>query len=243
MNKIMVLGSNGFIGKEICRVLEQNAQNSVIKITRENYAQLLGSECDIFVNANGNSRKYWANQNPILDFEASTFSVYRSIFDFKYDAYVYISSIDAKFYDSAYGFNKHLSEEIIKQYCPQAAILHCSSVIGKNMKKGVIFDIHSGDPVFLTPDSSLSFITNTAVAEIVQRIIDHKFYNLTLQVSASTLLTVEEVGKVLGQEVKYGELLEKQVYSSTDLITSSLRNIYPELKDSREYISEVFDAN
>jgi hypothetical protein len=71
----------------------------------------MGESFDIFINANGNSKKYWANQNPLLDFDVSVTSVYKTLFDFKFKKYIYLSSLDI-FKNSVYGKNKLIAEEI-----------------------------------------------------------------------------------------------------------------------------------
>ena len=52
------------------------------EINRENYNRYLGSRADILINANGNSKKYLAQEDPILEFEKSVLSVKKSLEDF-----------------------------------------------------------------------------------------------------------------------------------------------------------------
>ena len=85
---IAVLGGRGMLGSDLVKFLGEFYK--VIAIDKENYSQYLGKSFDVLINANGNSRKFWADQNLFLDFEASTISVYKSLFDFKFKKYIYI---------------------------------------------------------------------------------------------------------------------------------------------------------
>ena len=128
--RLAVLGARGLLGLKLVRHFA--SENEVAAIDKENYDTFRGQKFDILINANGNSRRYWANQNPELDFEASTVSVEKSFADFSTAKYVYICSSDVypdhstpattletqeilKDQLSSYGLHKYLAEEIVRQ--------------------------------------------------------------------------------------------------------------------------------
>ena len=97
---------------------------------RQTYNSYLGQEFDLIINANGNAKKYLANQNPHADFEASLRSVALSLNDFQCQKYIYISTVDVyedttselTTLESAqinlmnlytYGFHKRLAELVV----------------------------------------------------------------------------------------------------------------------------------
>ena len=53
---IFLLGGNGFVGSGFVRAMETRGLAFRV-ITRANYAEFAGQECDLFINANGNSSK------------------------------------------------------------------------------------------------------------------------------------------------------------------------------------------
>jgi hypothetical protein len=77
---IFILGGNGFIGSGLVRYCEANNLSHQV-ITRENYKNFIGQHCEVFINANGNSKMYLARQNPLEDFDASVRSVRASLTD------------------------------------------------------------------------------------------------------------------------------------------------------------------
>ena len=135
MINIGIIGANGFLGSELVNILSTNY--NICKITKESKYNFANRYFNIIINANGNSSKQWAIKYPYKDFLASVDSVYRTLDLFKYDAYIYISSYDV-YKHNVYGIHKKMAEEIIKHNTKKHLILRCSSIIGKNMKKGVI---------------------------------------------------------------------------------------------------------
>ena len=65
---IGILGGTGMLGSDLVTILKKYFK--VVPITKLNYSKCVGKSFDILINANGNSRRYWANQNPVEDFSA-----------------------------------------------------------------------------------------------------------------------------------------------------------------------------
>src|SRR3989344_2560445 len=181
--KIGILGGNGLVGSDLTKYF--SSQHQVTPIARESYSRNKKEKFDIFVNANGNSKRFWALKNIFPDFEASTISVYKSIFDFQFKKYIYISSVDVYPNPSSpnttketskiniskqnsYGFHKYLSEQIVKKHLSDWIILRPSSILGINLKKGPLLDALNNNLLYITPDSKLQYISTCALFEILQ---------------------------------------------------------------------------
>ena len=130
--KIYVLGSSGFVGSAIEKHM-LNKGFHVIGINRKNYGKYKNTVCDIFINSNGSSKKKLAEEDPQLDFELNVHTTLKTIFDFKFNKYILISTVDvynnleeAKYNDetttinpltlSNYGFDKWVTEQLVKKY-------------------------------------------------------------------------------------------------------------------------------
>jgi len=193
-------------------VVEQlRLQHDVIGICRENYRELKSLSVDCLVNCGGNSRKYWANQNRVEDFKQSVLSVYESLLDFKYKRYVYISSLDA-FGKNIYGYHKRLAETLIENECSSYAILRCSAVIGKGMKKGVVKDIQDNVPLFVSPSSRFKIITSNAVSEVVSKVLALDSISGYVNVGSVDTVTPENIAFLMNKRVKYCDVVETQVF-------------------------------
>src|SRR6478752_801470 len=82
-SEIFILGGRGMLGSAFADYCDKSGRPYTV-IARGDYASLRGRSCDIFVNANGNSRKPLASAQPLEDFEASVRSVRASLVDFRY---------------------------------------------------------------------------------------------------------------------------------------------------------------
>ena len=193
-----LIGGNGFVGQAYVRLLAAREIEYVV-VTRSNYASLVGRSCDVLINANGNSKKFMADKDPVWDFDASVMSVVRSLNDFKSAKYVFLSSGDVYPNQdspevtredvpldtrrmSRYGLHKYMAETVVRSTHAHPLVIRMGGFVGPGMKKNAIFDMLSDQPIWLDPDSELQFISTDAAAAIVMSMIekgvDHQTINL-----------------------------------------------------------------
>ncbi len=229
---IGILGSNGFLGSELLSQLSQH--HEIQAINRQNYNNMINKFFDVFINANGNSKRWWANENPLQDFEKSVLSVYNSIFDFKFKKYIYISSYDV-YKKNTYGFHKKLAEQIVCHHSKYFIILRCSAIIGKHMKKGVLKDIMNGKPLYVSAESTMQLITNTEVANFILFCIEQNYSNKIFNLGSINAILVEDMANMLkiGITTKPGAV--EQHYCED--VTETLEVF--KLKTAEEYIKEI----
>jgi nucleoside-diphosphate-sugar epimerase len=208
--KIGVIGANGFIGSSLVDNIK--SQYLTESITKENYKSYKNIVFDIIINANGNSIKYWANKNPLKDFKKSVESVYKSLYDFKYKKYIYISSIDAENIKTTYGFHKYLAEEIIKTYCSNFSIIRLPYVIGKNATKGVVYDIINGNKIYLTKDSTLMLMDVKEFTTKLKELIEQNKLQKLEKFYPSNNISINEMGKILNLSINYDVNLRDEYY-------------------------------
>lgn len=241
------------IGSDLVRHLK--TKFLITPITKKNYHLHSGRYFDIVINANGNSKRFWANQNPSEDFVKSTLSVYKSIFDFPCSFYIYISSSDV--YENhtdprftkeeqeinpenlqPYGFNKYLNELIIEKYAKKFLILRSSMVLGKKLKKGPIYDIINNVPLFIKLKTRLQLITTRAVAEIIEIVLDKGLTNETINIGGVGTFTFTKIRRYFDRDLHILPKAEVQIY---EMNVNKIKNLYPFLKTSEEYLQEFLN--
>ncbi len=237
------------LGSDLVKYLSQSF--SVTAISKENYSQFVNHSFDILVNANGNSKRFWAIKNPLEDFTISTVSVYKSLFDFKFSTYVYISSSDVyvdhlssasaledQIQDSSklsvYGLHKYLSEQIVKNHCKSYLILRSSMVLGQNLKKGPIFDIIEKNPLFISKASCLQMISSQEVANVIAFLTNKKIKNEIFNVGGRGIVDFKKIQTYFSTPVSFQDKNETQIY---EMNVSKLNKLFP-LKSSEEYLQE-----
>ncbi len=240
--KIGILGGEGFIGSEIVRYFSNLKHYEIYSITKKNYYDHVNIAFDILVNANGNTSKHYANREPYIDFGLSTYTTFKSIYDFEFDKYILISTVDvysrkqnSRETDlitpvllSSYGFNKYMSENIVKRYTDNHIILRCCSVIGNGMSKGVVNDIICKREIYINPKSKLQFINVYEIPKIIEYIGSG-----TYNICGEGNVRIEDI---IGDT----PIVKKPQLQMYDVNTSLLKSIYP-IKTSREYVDEVLD--
>ena len=197
------------LGSAFARLCEKSRRSFKV-IARDDYESMRGRSCDIFVNANGNSRKPLASARPLEDFDASVRSVRASLVDFRYRRYVHLSSCDVypncdssettrecqvlnPAQQSPYGFHKYLAEQCVQHGAPEWLILRFGGFIGPGLKKNAIYDILRGGPLYLHPASELQYLHTESAAEIVFHLLESGVRNEVFNVCGKGVVSLSEV--------------------------------------------------
>ena len=189
-------------------------------VDRTNYGQLIGSECDVFINANGNSKKFLAKDDPKAEFQASVASVRNSLVDFKFKKYVFLSTSDVYpdcslpeltreetplnvAEQSPYGFHKYLAELCVQHGAKDWLIIRQGGFVGQGMKKNAVFDVLHGDKLWVHPDSRFQFINTEDSARLVMELVQQNITNQVFNLTATGTISVEEIMQLAGRSVPH----------------------------------------
>ena len=250
MKKLAIIGSDGMLGSDLVEHLRRSY--SITPISKDNYSQYIHKKFDVVLNANGNSKRFWANKNPQDDFFVSTVSVFKSIFDFPCDIYIYISSPDvyenhtAPKYTkenqkidpknlSMYGFHKYLAEIIVKKHKDKFIILRSSMILGKNLKKGPFYDIAHDKPIFIALESCLQLITTLGIAQVIKALLEQSVVKETINVGGKGSFSFKNLSKYIDRKTQVSPNAETQAY---EMNIEKLNNFYKKLKTTQEYLQE-----
>lgn len=207
--RCVVLGGHGFVGSACVRGARARGYE-VQSIGRAEYPEAIGTDCDLLINANGNSRKYLATKEPLTDFRASVESVLRSCLDFKAQRYVFLSSIDVypvvddpscnredALIDPArlsrYGLHKWLAEQIVRQYQPDALMVRMGGFVGPGLWKNPIYDLLTGQTLRVDPESAYQYMTTNQLAEIIWSLLEHPRKPKLVNICGDGVLTLREI--------------------------------------------------
>ena len=94
MESVALIGANGFVGKSIKKYILNDKSKILTCVTRKNYeAAKYEKEYDILINASMPSKRFWAKQNPKLDFCETVEKTFNIVNDWKSSKIIQISSI------------------------------------------------------------------------------------------------------------------------------------------------------
>jgi nucleoside-diphosphate-sugar epimerase len=214
---IYILGGDGFVGSAFARYCQtHNLEFKVVE--RDSYDQFVGSSCDVLINANGNSKKFLAREDPMEEFSQSVRSVRASLVDIKAGLYVHLSTCDVYpdcsspdttretlipdvATQSAYGFHKYLAEQCVRHAASRWLIARLGGMVGPGMKKNPVFDILHGQPLWLDPASRLQFMHTDAVGRTIFDLIDRSVAGEVINICGAGLVSLSEIGQLAGNKI------------------------------------------
>ena len=228
---ILIFGGKGFIGKNLLNDLR--GKYRCWCATKKNKNIYKSRNFDFLINANGNSNKRLAQSDPILDFNKSVLSTLESVASFKYKHYIFISScevypnlsqkkdtkenVKADSILSKYGFHKFLSEQIVRQYCPEYTILRLSTPIGPGLKKGPIFDLISGGKVWVSLKSRFHVLHTRYISDFIHSLIKTSISCQTFNLVSRNSISIERIIQMLNlskPDEKENKIISHSINSS-----------------------------
>jgi len=185
-----------------------------------NYKDYVGKSCDLLINADGNSVKHLAIEDPLEEFDRSVRSVRASLADIDAQIYVYLSSCDVytdcsspeltkedarliASEQSSYGFHKSLAEECVRHAANRWLIIRPGGFVGPGLRKNAIFDLLQGGPLWLNPGSALQYLHTDDAARIVFRLVDQGSEGEVFNVCGDGVIELNEVIEYIGQPVEF----------------------------------------
>lgn len=253
--KVFILGAKGFVGSAFVRYC-QAKKIEFAAIDKNNYHRYISKSCDILINANGNSKKFLAEQNPALDFKLSFLSVEKSLQDFKTKKYIYISSIDV--YNnvsnpkenkeetricvsrqSFYGFHKYLAEQIVKKYTREWLIVRCGGFVGQGLKKNSVFDILNYSPLRVHISSQYQYLPVDELPKIVFFLIKKRVFKEIFNVCGKGLMSLNEAAVLIpNYKLRYAaNNNQKEVYNININKLNSLYRVPSTAQSVKEFIN------
>jgi nucleoside-diphosphate-sugar epimerase len=183
MKRCLIIGAKGFIGSAVTAEAAACGY-AVTGVDLDNYQEARGAETDLLINAAGNSRKFIDDQDPAKGYELSVTSVMNVLHDFRFSFYAQLSS-GAVYPDEGrplhnaeetllhpsqmtrYGFHKWLAEQLVRRYAPRHLIVRMGGFVGPGLKKNALFDLLTGGPLFVHPDSEFQYMDTRDLARAV----------------------------------------------------------------------------
>jgi len=258
--KVLVLGGTGFLGKRVSEQFAKEGYDVIVcgehKFVENDFPQTV----DILVNCNGNSKKHKSVKFPDLDFSANVQTVFKSLTKIKCKLYVYISSSEVygqmasngscpeevntilnhsyNIHRSIYGANKFAAENLVASLANDFIILRTCGLIGKNLKKNIVFDILNKKLIRENPKSRFQWISTDHVSEIIlllcsQFSIPQK---KVLNIGGIGFISVEEMASLLKRNINFKKDIDKPKHFEINI--NKVKSFF-KLKTSKEYLNEL----
>lgn len=254
---LLVLGSNGFVGAAI--VAEAKARGlTVHEVARDTYQPGLAARW--LINANGNSKKYLAREQPVADFDLSVRSVMHSLYDFSCERYCFLSTIDV--YDevsdpahnseqaiirrdrlSTYGLHKLLAEDLVRHHAPHWLILRMGGFVGPALKKNSIHDLLTGKVPRVHPDSRYQYQHTRELAATALELLSAGMSREIFNVAGTGTVSAREVAALIPNTRLPDPEGIPEVYEVNTAKLAALRPIAPTRETVEAFVRDVLAGN
>jgi len=220
--KIAIVGANGFVGSAFDRLLSAKGYD-VLRVTRQTYAKLAGTRVDILIEAACNSKKFFAEERPYEEFEASVIHRLHTLRDFPARRHLHISSVDVypdlsspattsestpvSAEDSSfYGLHKWMAEELVRKYCKNWLIVRLAGMVGPGLRKNPIYDILHGLPLRIHPESRYQFLSTDDAASISWSLVEEEQSGETYNVCGEGAVTPLQIAALAARKLDFSML-------------------------------------
>ena len=219
---IALIGYRGFVGSAFARYFEE-CSISFVGLDRVNYSAYANRTWDVVIHCAANSKKFLAEETPLLDLEQSLELTSRILRDFPSKRHLLISTVDV--YNNLavpestrettsvdlstlgnYGFHKRLSEMLIQRHSPHPIVFRLAGMVGPGLKKNPVFDVSRCQPLRIHPDSGYQFLHTSAVADIVWNLQDRLQPGEILNVCGRGLVSPREIAQLAGVKMDLSQI-------------------------------------
>jgi dTDP-4-dehydrorhamnose reductase len=203
VGSIAVVGANGYVGQALCRRMEGTG---LVRVTRKNYEAARAGSYDVLVNCAMPSKRFWARENPALDFLATVERTADLVYGWRYKKFVQVSSVSARCQpDTAYGRHKAAAEVVCGG--GENLVVRLGPLYSRDLKKGVLCDIRRGR-VYVAASSRYAFTPLEWVADWVACNLDESG---TVEVGARGGVELQAIADHLKLKVEFSGPVDDQL--------------------------------
>ena len=110
-------------------------------------------------------------------------------------------------------------------------------ILGKNLRKGPFFNIIHGKSLYINLKSQLQLITTEAIARIIKTLLEKSILNEVINIGGQGSFSFTKIKSYFNKKIHISPDAETQIY---EMNVKKLKNLYPQLKTSEEYIKKYF---
>ena len=229
MTKIGIIGSEGFLGKTLCKI-SKNYEYEIIEISKLDYENQKSKTFDILINTATPSKKFWASKNPYLDFQKTVKLTADIAYNWKYEKLIQISSISAgdDNLNHPYAINKKTAE-LITTYKNQL-IVRLRTLYGEGLVKGALYDMLNSKQIYVDANSKFDFISTTFISNWIFKNLEKKGL---VELGARDTMSLLEIA----------ENLKLNINASGKIIKISSTRIEPDMPSARDVLGFAKNFN
>jgi nucleoside-diphosphate-sugar epimerase len=167
---VAVIGSNGFVGSQICKTLKGSKNYNLIRIVRGDNITKLVDKADIVIHAANPAGRFIAESNPENDFMETvekTFNILKAV---NGKPLLLLSTLSCKTQMNInYGRNRRSCELLVLSQ--EGRVVRLGPMFGGNRKKDTLHDLLIGKDVYVAPETRYAYVDVSWVASKIVELL------------------------------------------------------------------------
>ena len=174
------------------------------------------------------SKRFWAKNNPDLDYKETVEKTKFFIENFDYQKFIHLSSVSARCQlNTVYGQNKKMSEELVKRNSKNL-ILRLGPMYGDGLDKGVLIDMLNSKTVYVSGSSKYSFTNIEWICEWILKNLDN--FTGEKEIGSKDFIVLSQIVKNINSKSKFEGEIDDQIILDEDKYNTKSQDVYTFLK-------------
>ena len=208
--RVLVAGSRGYVGSQIARALDENPFYEFLSLCRGQDDLKLFAKADIIIHAANPARRYFAEQNPKVDFIETVEKTHRFLSLSQSKRFILISSLSCRTQlHLSYGIHRRECEDLA--LAANGAVIRLGPMFGGARTQDVLHDILASRMVYISEKTKYAYAD---VAVIAKKVVD----------SIENLKGISEFGA--RNSIELGEIARR--YESNTVFSGPIDTQIPE---------------
>jgi nucleoside-diphosphate-sugar epimerase len=204
---IAVIGAKGFVGLNMCAEIKKRDHYNLIQVIRGDDISEKIKEAEIVIHAANPAKRFFANNNPQVDFSETVLKTQQIIKLCKDKKLVLISSLSARTQlDTTYGRYRK-SCEILANY-DDNLVIRLGPMFGGTRTKDTLHDIMTGKEVFLSSNTKYSY---TSVEYSTAKVIDSIDLNGLIEIGADNSISLKYIADFFDSKSSFSGFNDSQI--------------------------------
>jgi len=225
--RIAVIGANGFVGKNLVKILK--TKHKIVKISRKTKFTTFNKDFDLLIHSANSSKKYEASNLPLQDFKNSVKLTKKIINHFGNKKIILISTISANNEKNVYSKNRKLCENLILKKNKNNIIFRLSVLLNFNSKRGILYDLIKGKKIYLHKNVLINPITIEEVAKYI--LINIKSKQRVHEIGSINKFKLSYIQNIIGSKSKFGTKKIKLTSKKNPLVKFNSQKLIDQMKN------------
>lgn len=187
---IAIIGSNGYVGKEIVKAINKIKEYKPISVTRNDNLADKVKVADIVIHAANPAKRFRAENDPKRDFIETVFKTDNILKIFRKKV-ILISSISCRTQlDTNYGRNRRACELLVLQN--NGIVVRLGPMFGGNREQDVLHDILRGNKIYVSAKTRYAYANVSWCGQKIVELLDREHPQI-IEIGARNSISLEKI--------------------------------------------------